>query len=160
MQRSAILLLFTLVLVFACGSVTKEHQVDLFNGITISLKEDEKIEEVTEADTDAYFEILGERPYQAPIYRKIKSGSAYLYVGIPVGSSTEKIMGYKADAKRGESENWHYSYTAYMKDSLSVTECAAHRDGNTVLLVAAGPDTEHFDLRFSADSLLSRLQTK
>lgn len=160
MQHSVLLFLFVSILICACGSEKEENQVELFNGISISLKEGENIEDVTESDTDAYFEMLGERPYQAPIYRKIKSGSAYLYVGIPVGASKEKILNLKAEANQGESQSWQYSYTSYQKDSISVAEFAAHREGNTVLLVAAGRENEQFNSKFSADSLLSRLQIK
>ncbi|HKL02906.1 MAG TPA: hypothetical protein VJ911_04490 [Cryomorphaceae bacterium] len=158
MQRSAIVFLFISVFTFSCGSQHEGKQIDLYNGISITLRANEEIEEITEADTDAYFEVLGERPYQAPLFRKVKSGSDVLYIGIPVGASVDEILGDSVSAD--QYENWRYSYKFYMQEGEAVSEIAAHGDGNTVLMVASGNESQQFNTKFSADSLLSRLQNQ
>ncbi|MFN2429136.1 MAG: hypothetical protein ABR574_03890 [Cryomorphaceae bacterium] len=114
--------LFTLIFILgsACQPSSNGNNVDLFNGISIALNSSEEVVEFTEADTDAYFEILGDRPYQAPLYRKVESGEASLYIGIPVGTGAEEILGFREDASIKSFDKWKYSYSQYEKGGVKL----------------------------------------
>lgn len=153
------LLLLTASVVSACNLGGDTNTVDLFNGTEIALRTGERAAPAQTADTEDFFELIGSRPYQTPLFRVIDAGEARIYIALPVGDERQL---WEHPVKEGlseisEAQPRRFRASQYNVSEFQISEYLAHIQGNYILLLAASRNADLVNSRFAPDSLRHRI---
>lgn len=150
---------FSASLLSACSSGGNSNTVDLFNETEIGLRRGERAAPAETADAKDFFELIGSRGYQTPLFRIIHSGDARIYIALPVGPESEMwkhpVTG--GLSQMSEVQAGRYRVSQYTVSGVRISEYLTRVQGNYILLLAASRNADLINFRFAPDSLHKRI---
>lgn len=153
------------LLLFSFLSCTTKHrnEIILFNDISFELYAGEALQEIHPCVTQMYTEYFTTKKIQIPLFRYIKHKDYVIFIGIPYGTSIDKMIKMQTE-KRDSCQSFLESnsksfISKYMKNGYYITEYSTVLEDNTLIYLSTMAETKDAsDSLFTNQKLSERLK--
>ncbi len=153
-------LFIILSLFINCCTAKPGSSIPLFNDITFTLHNHEKIAEIDSGVKEIFNSYFDHKSIQIPLFRYIRSDSSQIFIGIPFRTSIKDLLEYNLSATYiqtySEGDSTTSFYKKYKSDSEYIEIYARDFDNNLVYVLISTQSLTISDSLFSLQNIAQR----
>ena len=164
MKKNLFILLLATGFFCSCGNKDKSS-LYLFNNVSFTLLQNEKVSNITSIEKDNFFSYFNEQAPGIPLYRCIKGDSYTAYIALPYNTTIQALHNADVvlcnqDALSQISDYTTHYYRAYKCMGIYIYEYAVLIDNNIVYVLATTSLESTADSLFSFEAMKNRFTLK
>ena len=163
-MKKVFLLLSVIIIGFFSCKNQGGSDLFLFNNVSFTLQQDEKVSTITNIEKDKFFSYFNEQAPQIPIYKYIKTSTYTIYIALPYNttiqnfSNSDFLLCNRNTLTQVEDSVSHYNQYDCMGEFVS--EYVVSLGGNIIYFLASTPSEAIADSLFSLDAMKNRFILK